>query len=75
MFEEDPQESMRQLKLLLEDPDVEDGIRIGDVYGFMIEFYGKTHDYNQVFYICICYFCLLVKHMKELREVQFHEFI
>ena len=47
-FEEDPQESMRQLKLLLEDPDVEDGIRIGDVYGFMIEYYARTHDHNQV---------------------------
>ena len=36
------------MKLLLEDPDVEDGIRIGDVYGFLIEFYSKTHDHNQV---------------------------
>jgi len=56
-FEEDPQESMRQLKLLLEDPDVEDGIRIGDVYGFMIEYYAKAHDNNQAYVL-----------MKELRQ-------
>lgn len=39
---------MRQLKSLLEDPDIDDGIRIGDIYGFMIEYYAKIHDHNQV---------------------------
>ena len=47
-YEDDPPEAMRQLKLLLEDPDVEDGIRVGDVYGFMVEHYAKAQDYNQV---------------------------
>eukprot|EP00795_Rhopilema_esculentum_P000551 gene551-10237_t len=56
-YEDDPPEAMRQLKLLLEDPDVEDGIRVGDAYGFMVEHYAKAQDYNQAYAL-----------MKELRQ-------
>ncbi len=41
-------ESMKNLRVLLDDPDVEQGVRIGDVFGFMIEHFAKVQDWNQV---------------------------
>eukprot|EP00794_Sanderia_malayensis_P006805 gene6805-7574_t len=57
MYEENPEEAMKNLRILLDDPDVESGIRIGDVYGFMIEHYAKVQDFNQSYAL-----------MKELRQ-------
>ncbi|XP_066239057.1 intraflagellar transport protein 140 homolog isoform X1 [Saccopteryx leptura] len=34
---EDPKESVRQCELLLEEPDLDTTIRVGDVYGFLVE--------------------------------------
>ena len=47
-YEEDVEEAMKQCLLLLEEPDLETGVRSGDIYGFMIEHYASTADYQKV---------------------------
>ena len=33
---------------LLDEPNIDTAVRLGDVYGLMIEHYGQTGDYKQV---------------------------
>lgn len=40
-FEENPEEGIKQCQILLEEPDLESGVRVGDVYGVMIEYYAR----------------------------------
>nr|XP_006204453.1 intraflagellar transport protein 140 homolog isoform X1 [Vicugna pacos]XP_031542965.1 intraflagellar transport protein 140 homolog isoform X1 [Vicugna pacos]XP_031542966.1 intraflagellar transport protein 140 homolog isoform X1 [Vicugna pacos] len=37
MYTEDPKESVKQCELLLEEPDLDSTVRVGDVYGFLVE--------------------------------------
>ena len=48
IYEEDPEESMQLCQALLDEPNVDTALRLGDVYGLMIEHYGQTSDYKQV---------------------------
>ncbi|XP_057603578.1 intraflagellar transport protein 140 homolog isoform X4 [Hippopotamus amphibius kiboko] len=43
-YTEDPKESVRQCKLLLEEPDLDSTVRIGDVYGFLVERHVQMED-------------------------------
>ncbi|XP_028905060.1 intraflagellar transport protein 140 homolog [Ornithorhynchus anatinus] len=44
---EDPKESVKQCELLLEEPDLDDTIRIGDVFGFLVEQYAEMGDFKK----------------------------
>ena len=39
---------MKQCLLLLEEPDLDTGVRSGDIYGFMVEHYATAGDYQKV---------------------------
>ena len=48
VYEEDPEQCMQLCQALLDEPNVDTALRLGDVYGLMIEYYGQTSDYKQV---------------------------
>ncbi|CAJ0957557.1 unnamed protein product [Ranitomeya imitator] len=45
----DKQEAIRQCELLLDEPDVEGAVRIGDVYGFLVEHYTQQGDFQKAY--------------------------
>lgn len=47
-YSEDPKESVKQCELLLEEPDLDSTIRIGDVYGFLVEHYLQMEEFQMV---------------------------
>jgi intraflagellar transport protein 140 len=44
---------VKQCQVLLEEPDLDSGVRIGDIYGFLIEHYARKERWKAVssFYI------------------------
>ncbi|XP_055220877.2 intraflagellar transport protein 140 homolog isoform X5 [Gorilla gorilla gorilla] len=48
-YTEDPKESIKQCELLLEEPDLDSTIRIGDVYGFLVEHYVRKEEYQTAY--------------------------
>ncbi|XP_033092150.1 intraflagellar transport protein 140 homolog isoform X5 [Trachypithecus francoisi] len=48
-YTEDPKESIKQCELLLEEPDLDSIIRIGDVYGFLVEHYVRMEEYQTAY--------------------------
>ncbi|MEJ1287515.1 intraflagellar transport protein 140 homolog isoform X2 [Cricetulus griseus] len=56
-YTEDPKESIRQCELLLEEPDLDSTIRIGDVYGFLVEHHVQMEEYQMAF-----------KYLEEMRK-------
>lgn len=47
-YEEDPDEAIKQCHILLEEPDLETAVRVGDVYGIIIEHYARQQNYTKV---------------------------
>ena len=52
-YEDNPDEAMKQCQVLLEEPDIETAVRIGDVYGIMIEHLAREQNYSKVS-LCLC---------------------
>ena len=50
LYESDPEECIQQCQSLLDDPNLDTAVRVGDVYGLMIEHYGQGGNYKQVEY-------------------------
>ncbi|VTJ61863.1 Hypothetical predicted protein [Marmota monax] len=48
-YTEDPQESIRQCKLLLEEPDLDSTVRIGDVCSFLVEHYVQREEFQMAY--------------------------
>ena len=47
-YEENPGEAIKQCHVLLEEPDLETAVRVGDVYGVIIEHYARELNYTKV---------------------------
>ncbi|XP_068100486.1 intraflagellar transport protein 140 homolog isoform X2 [Hyperolius riggenbachi] len=45
----DKQEGVRQCELLLEEPDMESAVRIGDVYGLLVDHYTQQGDFQKAY--------------------------
>ncbi|XP_037363715.1 intraflagellar transport protein 140 homolog [Talpa occidentalis] len=45
-YPEDPKESVRQCELLLEEPDLDSAIRVGDVLGFLVQHHLQAEDFQ-----------------------------
>ncbi|XP_028616848.1 intraflagellar transport protein 140 homolog [Grammomys surdaster] len=56
-YTEDPKESIRQCELLLEEPDLDSTIRVGDVYGFLVEHHVQMEEYQMAY-----------KYLEEMRK-------
>lgn len=50
VYSEDPKEAIRQCELLLDEPDLDSTIRLGDVLGFLVEHYLQVEDFQMVSY-------------------------
>lgn len=48
MYPEDPKEAVKQCELLLEEPELEGTIRMGDVYGFLVQHYLQGEEFHMV---------------------------
>ena len=47
-YDEDPDKAMEQCQILLEEPDLDNAVRIGDVYGMMIEHFARQDLHKKV---------------------------
>ncbi|XP_071962146.1 intraflagellar transport protein 140 homolog [Antedon mediterranea] len=52
VYDEDPEEAMKQCQVLLEEQDLDSAVRVGDVYGMMIEHYARQETYKKA-YACM----------------------
>ncbi|XP_059572178.1 intraflagellar transport protein 140 homolog isoform X3 [Alligator mississippiensis] len=48
-YSEDPKEAIRQCELLLDEPDLDSTIRLGDVLGFMVEHYLQVEEFQMAY--------------------------
>ncbi|XP_019363179.1 PREDICTED: intraflagellar transport protein 140 homolog [Gavialis gangeticus] len=48
-YSEDPKEAIRQCDLLLDEPDLDSTIRLGDVLGFMVEHYLQVEEFQMAY--------------------------
>nr|XP_051686227.1 intraflagellar transport protein 140 homolog isoform X2 [Oryctolagus cuniculus] len=56
-YAEDPKESVRQCELLLQEPDLDSIVRVGDVYGFLVEHFLRTEEHQTAY-----------KYLEEMRK-------
>ncbi|KAM3859666.1 intraflagellar transport protein 140 homolog [Diretmus argenteus] len=49
LYEEDPGEAVRQCEALLEESDLDPAVRIGDVYGFLVEHYCQQGNFQMAY--------------------------
>ena len=47
-YDDQPDESIKMCQVLLEETDIDAAVRVGDIYGFMIEHYNHKANYNMV---------------------------
>ncbi|XP_067952050.1 intraflagellar transport protein 140 homolog [Watersipora subatra] len=48
-YEDSPDEAVKVCQILLEEPEIDTSVRLGDLYGFMIEHYHKKGNYNMAY--------------------------
>ena len=48
VYDEDPDEAMRQCQVLLEESDLDNAVRVGDVFGMMIEHFARQENFKKV---------------------------
>ncbi len=48
VYESEPDECIKQCQSLLDEPNLDTAIRMGDVFGLIIEHYGQTGSYQKV---------------------------
>ncbi|XP_048575888.1 intraflagellar transport protein 140 homolog isoform X2 [Nematostella vectensis] len=48
-YEEDPEESVKLCHILLEEPDLETAVRVGDIYGLIIEHYARQQNFSKAY--------------------------
>ncbi|XP_044834837.1 intraflagellar transport protein 140 homolog isoform X3 [Mauremys mutica] len=49
VYSEDPKEAIRQCELLLDEPDLDSTIRLGDVLGFLVEHYLQVEEFQMAY--------------------------
>ncbi|XP_052768007.1 intraflagellar transport protein 140 homolog [Mya arenaria] len=49
VYDEDTEEAIKQCQVLLEEPELDSGVRIGDVYGFIIEHYARKERWKAAY--------------------------
>ena len=47
-YDENPEESIKQCQVLLQEPEIETGVRVGDVYGFIVEHFASREKWKAV---------------------------
>ncbi|XP_053388212.1 LOW QUALITY PROTEIN: intraflagellar transport protein 140 homolog, partial [Mercenaria mercenaria] len=49
VYDEDSEEAIKQCQVLLEEPDLDSAVRMGDVYGFIIEHYARKERWKAAY--------------------------
>lgn len=49
MYQTDVEESIKTCAMLLDDPDIENAVRVGDIYSFLVQHSVSLKDYSQVY--------------------------
>ncbi|XP_025043975.2 intraflagellar transport protein 140 homolog isoform X2 [Pelodiscus sinensis] len=49
VYSEDPNEGIKQCELLLDEPDLDNTIRLGDVLGFLVEHYLRVEEFHMAY--------------------------
>ncbi|XP_072167641.1 intraflagellar transport protein 140 homolog [Diadema setosum] len=49
VYDEEPEEAMRQCQVLLEEEELDSAVRIGDVYGMMVEHYARQENFKKAY--------------------------
>ncbi|XP_060585745.1 intraflagellar transport protein 140 homolog [Ruditapes philippinarum] len=52
IYDEDSEEAIKQCQVLLEEPDLDSAVRIGDVYGLIIEHYARKERWKAYVFYC-----------------------
>lgn len=47
-YDEAPDDSVKACQILLEEPGIDSNVRLGDLYGFLVEHYHRKGNYNMV---------------------------
>lgn len=66
LYEDRPDESIEKCALLLDEPSLDTAIRVGDVYGMMIEHYAHTGNHQKV--SCVCWYIVQYTHTHTDRQ-------
>ncbi|XP_046953797.1 intraflagellar transport protein 140 homolog [Lynx rufus] len=48
-YAEDPKEAVKQCELLLEEPELDSSVRVGDVYSFLVQHYLRTEEFQAAY--------------------------
>lgn len=48
VYQTNVDESMKACAVLLDDPDIDIAVRVGDIYSFLVQHYASSKDYKQV---------------------------
>ncbi len=48
VYDQDPEEAIKQCQVLLEEDNIDTAVRIGDVYGFIIEHFARREKFKAV---------------------------
>ncbi|GAB5583228.1 intraflagellar transport protein 140 homolog isoform X1 [Prionailurus iriomotensis] len=48
-YAEDPKEAVKQCELLLEEPELDSSVRVGDVYSFLVQHYLQTEEFQAAY--------------------------
>lgn len=52
-YQENPEEAIQACQALLDEPKLDTAVRIGDVYGMMVEHYASDRKYEEVMWLDI----------------------
>jgi len=47
-YEDSPEEAIKLCQILLEEPDIDSSVRLGNLYGFIIEHFHRKGNFNMV---------------------------
>ena len=57
MYDEDNEEAIKQCQVLLEEEGLDSAVRIGDIYGFMVEHYARKEKWKAVSWSDVLILC------------------
>ena len=53
-YEDSPEEAVKVCQILLEEPDIDSSVRLGDLYGFLVEHFHRKGNINMVSILTWC---------------------
>lgn len=64
MYDDDNEEAIKQCQVLLEESNIDNAVRIGDIYGFLVEHFAKKEKWKAVSLFAYIYLSILDKYFQ-----------